>query len=144
MIVLDTNVISEFMRGPHERSTAVVDWLQSMDPGAVSVSAISVAEIGVGVDLLPTGKRKQIMADAADRAFALFAGRILPFDQAAASLYPAMRQARKRVGLHHDHVFDLQIAAIARQRGFSVATRNVSDFAGLGVDLINPWDHPAP
>ncbi len=144
MIVLDTNVLSEVMRGPAVRSAAVVDWLGGLDPDATAMTVISVAEIATGVWQLPAGKRRDDMIDAADRLFSLFSGRILPFDVPSARLYPEMTIARKRAGLHFEHVFDLQIAAIASARSAAVATRNVSDFEGLGLTVINPWDHPAP
>lgn len=74
----------------------------------------------------------------------MFKDRVLPFDAAAARRYGPIKAARRALGRHHDHAFDLQIAAIAAHWKFAVATRDVSDFVGAGVELINPWDHPAP
>ena len=69
-----------------------------------------------------------------------FAGRILPFDRAAAQYYAVIAAARRAAGMPVKY-FDCQIAAIARARGWSVAfsTRNVRDFEGCGIDVINPW-----
>ena len=69
---------------------------------------------------------------------ALFAGRILPFDSAAATELAAILVLRKQMG-RPIASHDAQIAAIARSRGMSVATRDVADFADCGVVLIDPW-----
>ena len=67
-----------------------------------------------------------------------FVGRILPFDSAAAQAYAVIAAARRFAGMPLKYA-DCQIAAIARSRGWSVATRNVRDFEGCGVDVIDPW-----
>ena len=67
-----------------------------------------------------------------------FAGRILPFDSAAAHAYAAIAAARRAAGRPINHAA-CQIAAIARCRGASVATRNVTGFEGSGINLIDPW-----
>ncbi|HEY0292149.1 MAG TPA: type II toxin-antitoxin system VapC family toxin, partial [Hansschlegelia sp.] len=145
VIVLDTNVISEIMRPADKRSTAVFSWLRSLDPAIAYTTSVSVAEIETGIHQMPQGRRRDDMASGAGRVFSgLFGGRILPFDADAARHYAPLMAARRPIGRHHEHVLDLQIAAIARSRDCAVATRNVSDFADAGVPLINPWDHPAP
>jgi len=68
-----------------------------------------------------------------------FGGRILPFSSEAASSYASIAVDRRRAGRPISH-FDAQIAAIARSSGAKIATRNVDDFEGCGVDLVNPWD----
>lgn len=67
-----------------------------------------------------------------------FEGRILSFDSAAARAYAAIAVERRSAGRPISHA-DFQIAAIARSRGASVATRDVDDFAGCGIDVVNPW-----
>lgn len=67
-----------------------------------------------------------------------FAGRVLPFDQAAAHACAGIAAARREAGRPIAQ-FDAQIAAIARSRGAGVATRNVTDFEGCGIGVINPW-----
>lgn len=67
-----------------------------------------------------------------------FAGRVLPFDGAAARAYAALAAGRQRAGRPISQ-FDAQIAAIAWSRGAAVATRNVGDFEGCGVEILNPW-----
>ncbi|MCE2403546.1 MAG: type II toxin-antitoxin system VapC family toxin [Dehalococcoidia bacterium] len=137
MIVLDTNVVLEFMRDrPHQD---VVVWLGSQARSTVFVTAITEAEIRTGVVLLPDGERRRRLASLVERAFlVLLAGRILPFDSDAARAYAVIAEARRASGRPISHP-DCQIAAIARSRGASVATRDVDGFQGCGIDVIDPW-----
>lgn len=90
--------------------------------------------------LLPAGKRRSAFETAANAMFREdFAGRILPFGSDAAHPYARIAVERRRAGRPISH-FDAQIAAIARSTGAAVATRNVSDYEGCGVKLINPWE----
>ena len=136
MIVLDTNVLSEEMRtAPEPKMHA---WLQAQDPALLFTTAVTEAELLYGVAVLPDGKRKVELTAAAQRIMALFAGRILPFDSVAAVELAAILVLRKQLGRPIGS-HDAQIAAIARSRGMSVATRDVVDFADCGVALIDPW-----
>lgn len=136
MIILDTNVLSEEMRtAPEPKEHA---WLQAQDPTTLYTTAITEAELLYGVAVLPDGKRKTDLAAAAQRIMALFAGRILPFDSAAAAELPAILVLRKQMGRPIGS-HDPQIAAVARSRAMSVATRDIADFADCGVALIDPW-----
>ncbi|KQW30038.1 MULTISPECIES: type II toxin-antitoxin system VapC family toxin [Pseudomonas] len=137
MIVLDTNVLSEFMRSePDSRVLAWVDVLPTMD---LAITAVTVAEILHGIARLPSGKRKQKLEAHAMAMFEEdFAGRIFPFDAHAAVEYAALvanSEARGRTA----SMADSQIAAICRTHGASIATRNVRDFELSGVEVINPW-----
>jgi predicted nucleic acid-binding protein len=67
-----------------------------------------------------------------------FAGRILPFDSDAALVYARIAAERRRSGRPISQ-FDAQIAAIARSGGAKLATRNVSDFDGCGLVVVDPW-----
>lgn len=85
------------------------------------------------------GKRRSAFEAAAEAMFRDdFAGRVLPFGSDAAPLYAQIAVARRRAGPPISH-FDAQIAAIARLTGATVATRNVSDFEGCGVKVVDPW-----
>ena len=68
-----------------------------------------------------------------------FEGRVLPFDSAAALAYAGLFAVRRRAG-RPAATIDLMIAAIARSRRVSVVTRNVVNFSGCGVPIIDPWD----
>lgn len=136
MIVLDTNVLSEEMRTQPEPK--VHAWLQSQNPTSLFTTAVTEAELLYGVAVLPDGRRKSELAAAVQRIATLFAGRILPFDSAAAVELAAILSLRKQMGRPIGS-HDAQIAAVARSRGMSVATRDFADFAGCGVELIDPW-----
>jgi predicted nucleic acid-binding protein len=138
MILLDTNVLSEFMRPVPAQ--AVATWLDEQIGDEVWTSAISRAEIELGVALLPDGRRKQKLQQFAQMIFAQnFAGRCLPFDEQAASNYASLVARRTRDG-RPISVEDAQIAAIALTRGLTLATRNVRDFEQIsGLTVVNPW-----
>ena len=137
MYVLDTNVVSELMR--ETPSSKVRAWLDSQLTSALFITAITEAEILTGIALLPEGERQRGLNAAAEHAFdVLFAERILPFDSDAAQAYAVIAAARRDAGRPISHA-DCQIAAIARSRGASVVTRDVGDFEGTGVEVLNPW-----
>jgi toxin FitB len=138
MILLDTNVISELMKPSPDLQ--VLNWLDNKTGDGLFISAISQAEIALGIALLPVGKRQDALALAAEAMFAEdFAGTSLPFDQGATSHYAKLVTHRTRIGLPIN-TEDAQIAAIALNHGFSLATRNVKDFVEIaGLNLINPW-----
>ena len=137
MIVLDTNVLSELMR--NQPLESVVDWVNSQPATTLYITSITQAEILYGVRQLPKGKRRDAIAAAADEVFEQdFAGRILAFGSDSAVLYATIASARRRAG-RPISAFDAQIAAIARSNGADLATRNVDDFVGCGLSLINPF-----
>jgi predicted nucleic acid-binding protein len=99
------------------------------------------SEILYGLRLLPDGRRRRELQAAIVPIFREdLAGCILPFDSEAADAYATVAVDRRRAGRPISQ-FDAQIAAIARSRGAALATRNVADFEGAGMALINPWDH---
>ncbi len=137
MIVLDTNVISELMRA--QPATAVVRWLNARAATNLFLTSITQAEIYYGIRLLPKGKRRDAIAKAADQMFDLdFRGRILSFGKEAASAYAQVAADRRAAG-RPIAALDAQIAAIVLTNDAELATRNVDDFAGCGIDVINPW-----
>ena len=138
MVVLDTDVVSELMRD--NPRPAVLAWLDDQLAHNLFVTAVTEAEIRVGIAFLPEGKRRRGLAEAAERAFSgLFASRVLPFDSQAARAYAGIAVRRRKAGRPIAQV-DCQVAAIAHSRGAAVATRNVRDFKGTGVDVIDPWE----
>lgn len=138
MILLDTNVLSEFMRP--QPSPGVVSWLDEQPAGAVYTSAISRAEIELGLRLMPPSKRQEALSQAAWAMFDEdFAGRCLPFDEDAARQYARIVSARTRAG-RPISVEDAQIAAIALAHRMLLATRNTTDFELIdGLAVVNPW-----
>jgi toxin FitB len=137
LIVLDTNILSELMR---EKPDPVIRrWMGRFDLYDLWTTAISQAEVMVGIELLPAGRRRQGLDDAAGQLFEkLLAGRVLPFTGEAARRYAEIVGLRTRRG-SGVATLDLMIAAIAATNGAAVATRNISDFEDCGVVLHDPW-----
>ncbi len=143
MIVLDTNVVSELMKGPDVRSPSVLAWLASLDGRTIFLTSLTVSEILFGIYVLPAGKRRTAYTDQFhDLVANVFADRILDFDRRAADQFARVAALRYRSGQHVPQD-DVRIAAVAAVNGMSIATRNVKDFADCGVAVVNPWDHPA-
>ena len=137
MVVLDTNVVSELMRGTPHRD--VLAWLDRQRTRDLFVTSVTEAEIRAGVAILPHGARRRGLAEAAERTFGhLFAGRVLGFDSPAARAYAEIVEVRRANG-RPLALADGQIAGIARSRGMAVATRNLGDFEGAGISLVDPW-----
>ena len=137
MIVLDTNILSELMKPTPDGN--VVRWVAAQPARALYTTSISEAEVHHGIMLLAPGKRRDAIQAAAEAMFGEdFDGRILPFESAAAHSYARIAAQRRRSGHPISH-FDAQIAAIADSTGAAIATRNVTDFDGCGVKVINPW-----
>ncbi len=137
MILLDTNVVSEpLRRAPEQR---VIAWLDAQSMETLFLSAITVAELRAGVELLPAGKRRTTLADNLEqRILPLFAGRVLPFDVSCTLAYAAMQAESRAAGLAVGAA-DGYIAAIAIANGFVVATRDVGSFEAAGALVIDPW-----
>jgi predicted nucleic acid-binding protein len=137
MFLIDTNVISELMRATPAPS--VLSWFSTQDPSTLYLSAVTEAELRTGIAILPEGQRREGLRAALDATIAEdFEGRILPFDTDAAKTYAEIASMRRAAGRPIADA-DCQIAAIARASGAIVATRNLRDFEGCGVDLVNPW-----
>ncbi len=138
MIVVDTNVVSEGMRPePH---AAVEAWLQTIDPTDLAVTTITIAEILLGIALLPRGRRGADL-ELRFKSFVtrVIEDRVLVFDTPAAEHYAAIAAQRRAAGRPASQA-DVMVAAIAAANGAAVATRNVSDFADFGVPVVDPWN----
>lgn len=137
-ILLDTNVLSELMRT--EPDQAVMDWFSRRVGSVFYISAITQAEILLGIALLPAGKRRNNLEAAAEAMFRDdFAGRCLPFDDTCTARFAAIVSGRRRVGFQMT-TEDAQIAAVALSHNFILATRNTKDFLHIDdLELQNPW-----
>ncbi len=137
MIILDTNVISELLRPLPD--SGVLGWLDSLEISQVATTAVTAAELRCGVARLADGHRKRELAVAVRGILAEdFYGRVLPFDERASTRYADIVTGRERAG-RPIGVADAQIAAICRDSGATLSTRNTADFEGTGVELIDPW-----
>lgn len=141
MIVLDTNVVSELMRPRPDQH--VVDWIDARPADQLAVTAVTAAELLYGAAGLPPGRRQRAVLDGVVAVLRDdFAGRILAFDAASAERYALVVVERERSG-RPISMADAQIAAICASRSAALATRNLRDFAGTEVDLVDPWQATA-
>lgn len=137
MILLDTNVISEPLKLSGD--AGVLAWIDAQLVETLFLSTISLAELRFGIAALPPGKRKDTLHTSLEqRILPLFAGRILPFDEAASEAYALLR-ARARVQGQAIAPADGYIAAIAATHGLIVSTRDTGPFEAAGLTVINPW-----
>ena len=119
--------------------TAVEVWLSKYEKSDLYFSSVSEAELRYGIALLPSGRRKDRLESAMEAMLPrAFQNRVLSFDRKSTRMYAEIVAARKLAGRPISEM-DCQIASIALSYDFALATRNVRDFVGLGVELINPW-----
>lgn len=137
MFILDTNVISELRKAKSGKADPkVVAWAAAINADELFLSAITILELEMGVlqverrDLLQ-GNLLRSWLD--NQVLTAFDGKILVIDAAV-----AQRCARLHVP-DRSSERDALIAATALVHGMTIVTRNVTDFATSGVDLINPW-----
>jgi len=138
MFVLDTNVVSELRKARQGRADAhVLAWAEGTDAEALYISAITVLELELGVLQVERRDARQGAALRTwldEQVLVEFKDRILAVDTAV---------ARRCAGLHVPDPRserDALIAATALTHGMTVVTRNTSDFAATGVNMLNPWD----
>lgn len=138
MYILDANVISELMRP--QASQFVVSWIDKQPIRDLYITAITESELRFGVATMPAGKRRDKLEDLMESILeGDFSSRVLPFDTHATREYADIAALCRSVG-HAISGIDCQIGAIALSLDMTVVTRNVRDFANIGVRLIDPWE----
>ena len=135
--LLDTNVVSELTK--ERPNSAIIDYLNIQDD--LWLSAIVVEELGLGVQLLPEGRRRDGLREWLTLLLADFDGRISPIGRREAE-WAAAFQARVHRGGGELELGDALIAGTAMANDMAIVTRNVRDFGGLNIDIINPWESP--
>ena len=141
MLLLDTNVVSELRKVASGKADAnVAVWNEAVDPAETFISSVVLHELEIGVRLVERNDAAagKVLRNWLENAVLLaFSGRILPLDEAAAV------QAAKWHVPNPKPINDAYIAATALTRRMTLVTRNIKDFDGMGVALVNPWDMPA-
>lgn len=137
MYILDTNVVSEFVKPRPEPS--VMSWLAANRRDAMLLPSVVVAELFFGIERMPAGKRRDALMEFAETFIkGGGAGGILPFAEMEARAYARIGAHRERIGRPISQL-DAQIAAMAAVRELPVVTRNIRDFTDCGIEVINPW-----
>ena len=118
---------------------AVQAWLDRQEAETLYVTTINLAELLVGTELVPMGKRRANLTVSLTRLIErLFGPRVLAFDRPAAIAYATVVGRSRAVG-YTISAADAQIAAIALVTGFTVATRDTDPFAAARIPIVNPW-----
>jgi toxin FitB len=134
--LLDTNIISSVTK-PNP-SAALVAWMAEQADSSLFVSILTIGEIQRGLLEKPKGKKRSLLEawfSGSEGPQALFAGRVLPFDEKAALAWAQFMADGTAKGRPRS-ALDMIIAAIAKVNECVVVTDNEKDFAG--VDFINP------
>lgn len=136
-LLLDTNVLSEVTKlRPEGR---VLAWLDSLDEDRTFISVVSIAEIRRGVALMADGRKRDVLADWLARDLPQrFEHRVIPVEERVALAWGDLMGEAKRSGRGMSSMDGL-IAATAIANDLVLATRNIKDFGGFGIDLIDPW-----
>ena len=135
--LLDTNVVSESAR--RRPDPRVAAWWSEQAAEKLFVASVTIGELVRGalrIQDQALGQRYQSWIHGL--VMPQFEGRILPFDQPAALLWGEMMAAGERQGRPVPPL-DGQIAAIAMVHELTVVTRNVRDYRGAGIPILNPW-----
>jgi predicted nucleic acid-binding protein len=137
--LLDTNVLSEFSRRGNPNPN-VKQWLEKADTGSVYASVLTVAEIRFGVELFPPSKRRTQLQEWLDHDLpAWFGDRVLPVDRSVADRWGVLRAQAQMKG-RPISVVDGLLAATAMQHDLTIVSRNASDFAVVGLAVVNRWE----
>ena len=135
MIILDTDVMSELLKPRPD--LRVVEWVWRL-PTGVATTVFNRVELLAGIHLMPPGRRRDSLSGGLGEVLSQL-GVCLPFTPECADRYGSIVSARMRAGRPLG-TMDALIAAVALEAGATLATRDVKDFTGLGLELVNPWN----
>ena len=137
MIILDSNVVSELMReSPNHR---VLKWLDSQPAASVWTNSVTVFEVRFGLQIMATGRRRDLLLNALETALEAIGGRVAPFDDLAARRAAELMAAGQKQG-RPGELRDTLIAGIALAHRATLATRNTAHFEDLSIAVVNPWN----
>jgi predicted nucleic acid-binding protein len=136
--LVDTNIPSELTREAPDARVAA--FLRNAGKESIFLSVMTIGEICKGIDLLPVSQKRSWLQNWLDiDVRSWFAGRTLPVTESIAERWGHLAAAARQRGIAAA-VVDGVIAATALEHGLTLVTRNVNDFVGFGVVLLNPWD----
>jgi toxin FitB len=134
--LLDTNIISNVIKP--EPSHALLAWLGAQQDHDLFIASLTIAEIQRGILEKPPGRKRSALDSwfsGPEGPLALFAGRILSFDERAALRWARLMADGKAAGRPRSE-FDMIIASIAAANDCVVVTDNEKDFAD--IPRMNP------
>ena len=138
MIILDTNVISEFMRDAPDAEAVL--WLDDQPPSSIWTTSINVYEVRSGLLAMPVGKKQALRMIGFERLLnEKIQGRIAAFDYAAAQKAAELEAAGLKAGRPRDPR-DTMIAGIVLASHATLATRNTKHFDDIAKSVVNPWE----
>jgi predicted nucleic acid-binding protein len=138
MIVLDTNIISEPDKPAPD--ALVLAWLNRQHEPLLYLTIPTIAELTFGGQRIFVRSGSSKFLERVRQIVEVeFAGRILPFDLRSTDTYGLVRAKREKAGRPISQI-DAMIAAICLVHGATLATRNVRDFEGLDLKLVNPFE----
>ena len=140
--LLDTNIISDIAKPAPSES--LLAWMSEQSDEDLFIASLTVAEIRRGILEKPAGKRRgqlETWFSGPEGPQALFAGRVLPFDEKASLVWARLMAEGKAQGRSRS-ALDTIIAAVAQVNGCIVVTDNERDFAG--IDIVNPLREGTP
>lgn len=136
-LLLDTNILSEVTK-PRPK-VRVMEWLDGLDEDRAFISVVSIAEIRRGVALMDHGRKRDALAEwLAEDLPRRFGNRAIPVDELVALAWGDLMGSAKRSGRGMSSMDGL-IAATAIKHNLTLATRNIKDFEGFGISLLDPW-----
>lgn len=136
-ILLDTNIVSELIRPRPDQ--AIADWIDRQEEDLTFLSVATLAELRDGIERLPAGARRQALDRwLTEDLLPRFERRILGVDAPIADAWGRMLARGRRQGRPLGSM-DALLAATAHAHDLTLATRNTSDFASLGLNLVDPW-----
>ena len=137
MILLDTNIVSAL--GDHGSNPSVVNWFETSNPSDFYLCTPVISEIAYGAERTRIKNGLTRHHEALNRLIAAFSNRILPLTSECALTAGRLRAYRVSIG-RPVAAPDMMIAAIALQNNMTLATRNIRDFDGLELKLVNPFE----
>jgi len=135
--LLDTNVVSETER--ERPDSNVLEWLEKTDPGITFLSALTIGEVKKGVSKLPTGKKKAHIQNWLENVRQKFDGRILPITEQTFLVWGKMMAEFEQKGVVRP-ALDSFLEATALEHDLILVTRNMRNFRGSSVTILNPWE----
>lgn len=134
--LVDTNILSETIRRRPDPN--VLAWWEENE-ASVCISTITVGELRYGIELLPEGRRKEVLQRWLKDVSSLMRGQVIGFSRSVAHVWGQLRSEWRKAGVSVPSI-DGQLVAVARRHSLTIATRNVRDFAHAGVKVVNPFD----